>query len=172
VVVIPAIVFGITAAAFLLFLGYQVWWQAGRGRKVEQLLPVDLEAFRNLTDAEETRYLRVSLSSKEFRRIQRLRLRAAASYISVISENAGRLVAIGRSVSANADAETTAAALDVVHRGLELKLRCSLWRLKLNATTLFPTLLSPSNRIADRYLDVSTMTASLPRKLAAPSPAA
>jgi len=77
------------------------------------------------------------------------------------------MVVIGQSVSADPDAETTAAGLDVVERGLQLKLWCSLSLLKLNVTMIWPTLPSPSGKIADRYLDVSSLTAALPRKLAA-----
>jgi len=166
-VMMPVIALATAAVAFLLFLSYQVWWQSSNAGEIENLSPVDLEAFRNLTDPEEVRFLRVNLSPKEFRRIQRMRLRAAAAYITVISQNAGRLVVIGRSVSAHPDAETAAAGLDVVHRGLQLKLSCSLSLLKLNVTMIWPALLSPSSRIADRYLNVSSLTASLPRKLAA-----
>jgi len=165
--VIPIIALAAVAVAFLLFLAYQAWWQSGQAREIENLAPVDLEAFRNLTDPDEVRFLRVNLSPAEFRRIQRMRLRATASYISVISQNAGRLVVIGRSMSVHPDTETAAAGLDVVHRALQLKLWCSLSLWKLNVTMIFPTLLSPSSRIADRYLYVSSLTASLPTKLAA-----
>jgi hypothetical protein len=166
-VMIPVIALAAVAVAFLLFLSYQVWWQSGKAREIENLLPLDLEAFRNLTDPEEVRFLRLNLPPKEFRRIQRMRLRAAAAYVTVISQNAGRLVVIGRSVSAHPDAEIAAVGLDVVHRALQLKLWCSLSLVKLNVTVFCPTLLSPSSRIADRYLDVSSLTASLPKKLAA-----
>lgn len=165
--VIPIVTLATVAMAFLVFLSYQVWWQSGDEREVEDLAPVDLEAFRNLTDPDEAYFLQVNLSPKEFRRIQRIRLRAAAMYVSVISNNAARLIVIGRSVSSHADAEIAAAGLDIVHRALRLKLWCSLSLLKLNAISIFPTLLSPSSRIAERYLDVTSLTASLPRKLAA-----
>lgn len=163
-VIIPAIALGIVAVAFLLFLCSQVWWQSGNPKDSEKLLPVDLEAFRNLTDPEEIRFLRANLSLKEFRRIQRMRLRAEAAYISVISHNAGALVVIGRSVSAHPDAATAATGLDVVHRGLQLKWWCALAILKGNVSMICPTLLPPSGRIAERYLDVSSMTASLSRE--------
>jgi len=164
---IPMIASGTAAVVFLLFLCYQAWRQSGNAVGIEPLSPVDLEAFRNLTDPEEVRFLRTNLLPKEFRKVQRMRLRAAEAYLSVISQNAGRLVAMGRSMSAHADAETAAAGLDVVYRAFQLKLWCSLSLLKLNVTMMFPTLLSPSSRIADRYLDVSSLTASLPKKLAA-----
>jgi hypothetical protein len=166
-VIIPVIVLATAAVAFLLFLCYQVWWQSGQAGEIEDLLPLDLEAFRNLTDPDEVRFLRVNLSPKEFRRIQRMRLRAAEAYIAVISQNAGRLVVIGRSMSTHPNAETAAAGPDVIHRALQLKLWCSLSLLKLNVAMIWPTLPSPSSRIADRYLNVSSLTAALSRKLAA-----
>lgn len=67
------------------------------------------------------------------------------------------------------DAEPAAAGLDVVHRALQLQLRlwCSLLLSKLNATIICPTLLFPSSIVADRYLNVTSLTASLPKKVAA-----
>jgi hypothetical protein len=167
--IIPIVALATLAILFLLFLSYQTWWQSGAEGEggIDNLLPVDLDAFRNLTDPEEAHFLRLNLSPEEFRRIQRIRLRATALYISVISKNAGRLVVIGRSVSSHPDAEIAAAGLDIVHRAVQLKLWCSLSLLKLNATTVWPTLLSPSSRIADRYLDITSLTASLPTRVAA-----
>ena len=48
---------------------------AGRTR------PVDLEAFRNLVDPREEDFLRANLLPREFRAIQRERMRAAVDYI-------------------------------------------------------------------------------------------
>jgi hypothetical protein len=165
--VIPILALSAAAMAFFLFLFYQVWRQSGNDRAIDDLASVDLEAFRNLTDPEEVRFLRINLSSQEFRRIQRIRLRAAAMYISAISKNASLLMVIGRSVSAHSDAGIVSAGLDITNRAVLLKLWCSLSLLKLYATIICPTLMSPSSRIAERYLVVTSLTASLPRKLAA-----
>jgi hypothetical protein len=164
---IPIFALAAVAVAFLLFLSYQVWWQSSTAKEITDLSPVDLEAFRNLTDPREVDFLRVNLSPREFRRIQRLRLRAAAVYISSISQNAGRLLVVGRSVSAHPNPDIAASGLDVVYRALRLKMWCSLSLVQLGATLVFPTLLSPSSRIADRYVDVTSVTAALPKKLAA-----
>jgi hypothetical protein len=165
--VIPIVALASVAMAFLLFLAYLVWWQAGDEDEINDLSPVDLEAFRNLTDPQEVQFLRANLPPKEFKRIQRIRMQAASLYISVISRNAANLVVIGRSVRTHSDAEVAAAGLDVVNRALQLKLWCTLALLKVNATKLCPTLLSPSTRIAERYLDVTSLTSFLPKKLAA-----
>ena len=166
-VMIPVIALAAVAVAFLLFLSFQTWWQSGKAKEIENLSPVDLEAFRNLTDPEEVNFLRVNLPPREFRRIQRMRLRAAGAYVSVISQNVDRLVVIGRSMTAHPDADVAAAGLDVFHRALQLKLWCLLSLLKLHVTRICPTLLFPSSGIADRYLHVSSLTASLPKKLVA-----
>jgi hypothetical protein len=165
--VIPIVALATVAMAFFFFLSYQLWLQAGREGAVDDLSPVDLEAFRNLTDPEEMRYLRINLSPREFRRIQRTRLRAAAMYISVISKNATLLMVIGRTVRTHSDAEIVSAGLDVINRAILLKVWCALSLMKLNATMICPTLMSPSNRIAERYVDVASLTATLPTKLAA-----
>ena len=164
---IPIIALAAVALLFMLFLAYQVWWQSGNEKRIENVPPVDLDAFRNLTDPEEAQFLRTNLSPKEFRRIQRIRLRAAGMYVSVISKNAAQLIVVGRSARVHPNAEIAAVGLDVFHRALQLKLRCSLSLLKLNANILCPTLLSPSTRIAEQYLDVTSLTASLPKELAA-----
>ncbi|MFY9842697.1 MAG: hypothetical protein WA718_12950 [Terriglobales bacterium] len=164
---IPIIALAAVALLFMLFLAYQVWWQSGDDKGIENSPPVDLDAFRNLTDPEEARFLRNNLSPKTFRRIQRIRLRVAAMYVSAISKNAAQLIVVGRSARAHPNAEIAAVGLDVFHRALQLKLRCSLSLLRLNANILWPTLLSPSTRIAEQYLDVTSLTASLPKELAA-----
>jgi hypothetical protein len=164
---IPIIAFATVALGFMLFLAFQVWWQSGHGGESGNLSPVDLDAFRNLIDPQELQFLRENLPPKDFRRIQRIRLRAAAAYISVISKNTGQLVAIGRCASAHPDEEIAAAGVDVVQRALRLKLWCFLSLIELNATMVFPTLLAPSSEIANRYLDVSSMTTSLPKQVAA-----
>src|SRR4249920_2495910 len=62
----------------------------------ELLNSVDLEAFRNLIDEEEERFLRANLPPAEFRRVQRQRLRAAIDYIGGASQNAKILIHLGQ----------------------------------------------------------------------------
>ena len=164
---IPVLAFAIVAICFLLFLSYQVWCHTDNVRSNKDLAPVDLEAFRNLTDPREVDFLRANLSAREFRRIQRTRLRAVASYITAISEHAGKLVVVGRSASAHPDPEVAATGGELVQRAFQLKLWCSFSLLKLNATLLFPGLFAPSSQIADRYLAVTSLSAAMPDELAA-----
>lgn len=84
----------------------------------KELRVVNLRAFQNLTAPGEMAFLRSRLSSSEFRKSQRLRMRAAMTYLSTVGHNAGILIRIGELAQqcpdgrvADAGQELTAAAL-------------------------------------------------------------
>ena len=166
----PLITLAGIVAIFVLFLILQVWRRYSA--KVEapnagQLIPVDLEAFENLTDPEEEQFLRVNLSTGEFRGVQRSRIRAAKMYVMALSQNAAVLVAVGQSARSHANLEIAASGQEILQRAIQLKVWCLLSLLRLNAAMLLPTMLSPSSSIAARYLVVKNMASSLPREVAA-----
>lgn len=86
-----------------------------------QLEIIDLDAFRNLVDPAETAYLRHRLPLSEFRRVQRARLRAMASYVHAADRNATALMRIGQSVLAGKDAQTSQAAHELIGNALLLR---------------------------------------------------
>lgn len=158
------------AVAFVLFLVFQFWgryFQRGPSANASQLIPVDLDAFENLTDPEEEEYLRRNLSASEFRRVQRLRIGVAKVYVATLSENASTLVSIGQSARHHLDPKTADSGKKLVERAIDLKIGCLLLAIRLNAAFVFPTLLSPSSTIAIRYLAAKQVAASMPRKSAA-----
>ena len=166
----PLITLAGIVAIFVLFLILQVWRRystKGEAPNAGQLIPVDLEAFENLTDPEEEQFLRANLSPAEFRGVQRSRIRAAKMYVMALSQNAAVLVAIGQSAHSHADLEIAASGQEILQRAIQLKVWCLLSLLRLNAAMLLPTMLSPSGSIAARYLVVKNMAASLPREVAA-----
>jgi hypothetical protein len=168
--VIPIIVLAVFAVLFFCFLVYQGWRQGisiEPAAHADQLRPVDLAAFRNLTDPEEERFLRANLSSREFTKIQRLRLRAAAKYVSALSENASKLIAIGQTARFHPNEGIAVSGQEILNHAVRLKLWCLATRCKLNITMIWPTLFSPSGKIADRYLYVASLATELPRKMAA-----
>src|SRR5206468_11937783 len=74
----------------------------GRGASVTSLeelrghtRPVDLESFRNLIDPAEENFLRLNLSQRNFRIVQRERLRATLQYVQWASQNAAVLLRLG-----------------------------------------------------------------------------
>jgi hypothetical protein len=165
--------FGILAAVavlFLFFLIFQVWTRyssKGEDSHPAKLVPVDLDAFENLTDPEEEQFLRANLSPAQFRGVQRSRIRAAKMYVTALSANARVLAAVGQSARLQAEPAIAATGEEIVQRAIRLKMWCLALRLELNAAMLFPATLSPSTRIADQYLLVAGMAASLPTRAAA-----
>ena len=160
------------AVVLLLFLASQVWGRfSHRGDALHtytgQLTPVDLEAFENLADPEEEQFLRNNLSPADFRRVQRTRLRAAKLYVAVLSRNAAVLVSVGQSARSNADPNIAATGQEIVQRAIRLKIWCLVSLLRIDAAFLCPAYLSPSSRIANQYMQVTYMAASLPGRAAA-----
>jgi len=160
----------LVALAVVGFLIFQVWGRNSSSAQhgpTRSLIPLDLDAFQNLTDPEEEQYLREHLSQVEFRKAQRVRIRAAKLYVAALSENASILVAVGQSARLHASPEIAASGEQIVQKALRLKAWCILALMRLNTGLLFPTLLSPSNTGASHYQTVKYMAANLPGDLAA-----
>ena len=87
----------------------------------QQLEIIDLDAFRNLVDSAETAYLRNRLPAPEFRRVQRARLRAMASYVHAAGRNATALMRIGQSALTESDAHTSQAARELIDNAALLR---------------------------------------------------
>ena len=156
----------VLAVVFLLFLASQVWGRYARRDdtlqpETGQLTAVDLEAFENLTDPEEEQYLRKNLSSAEFRRVQRTRLRAAKMYVAALSQNAVVLVAVGQSARSNADPAISATGQEIMERAIRLRIWCLLSMVRMDAAFIFPAHLSPSRSLANQYMQVTYMAANL-----------
>ena len=166
------IILALFAVVILLFLGTEGWrrfWRHGDAlQKLSgQLIPVDLEAFENLVDPEEEQFLRTRLSPREFRGVQRSRIRAAKVYVGVLSQNAAVLIAVGHSARSSADPGIAAAGQEIEQRAVRLKIWCLLSRLRMNAAFVLPGHLSLTSRIANRYMLVSYLAANLSERAVA-----
>jgi hypothetical protein len=109
------------ALIFLVRITVSAIQQRSAAGLVQQLEPIDLEAFRNLTDSVEEEYLRRRLPASEFRTVQRARLRAMAAYVRSAGRNAVMLVRIGQRALAGNDAETAQAARELVGNAVLLR---------------------------------------------------
>jgi hypothetical protein len=103
-----------------------------------QIEPIDIDAFRNLIDAAESKYLYRRLPPGEFRRVQRERLRAAAAYIRVAGRNAAVLVTIGQTALTTTDPQTAEAAHQLIDRGLLLRRNATLALLRIYLAMAWP----------------------------------
>ena len=101
---------------------------------------VDLEAFQNLVDPAETRFLRQNLSRTQFRIVQRERTLAAAEYVRHIAYNAGLLIQLGQLARVNPDPQLAQAAQAMVERALHVRLLAMMVLIRLYARSVVPVL--------------------------------
>lgn len=152
--IIGYIVIAFAVSAIVLF----VWKTIGRvragtsdGDLSPQVKIVDLEAFRNLTDPAEERFLREHLEPADFKMIQRERLRTAIEYVGGVSHNAGVLLSLGQSARESTDPLVSDAGRSLVDEALRLRLFSVLTISKLWVRYLFPDAEFVPSGIVDRY---------------------
>lgn len=93
----------------------------GESRLAAKIQPIDVAAFRNLTDFAEDDYLRHRLPASEFRMVRRERLRAMAVYVQTAGRNADILIRMGQAAMTASDAHTAEAARQLVDDALWLR---------------------------------------------------
>jgi hypothetical protein len=100
----------------------------GRGaaiKRVDELPqhtePLDVQAFRNLMSPRDERFLRENLSGREYRRVQRLRLRAGIEYARRATRNAAVLLRLGEAARNNPDPEVSRAAQELAANAVMLR---------------------------------------------------
>lgn len=113
--------------------------------------PLDVEAFRNLTDPEEEAYLRRCLPASEFRRIRRARLRALAAYVAMAGKNAAVLVRMGQNALASSDQTTAEAARQLVNQALLLRRNAAVALVRIYVAMLRPNSSLTPAPILDNY---------------------
>jgi hypothetical protein len=116
-----------------------------------ELQPLDIDAFQNLIDPCEAEYLRSHLPASEFRRIQRLRLRAMAAYIQVVGRNAALLVHVGQLALRSTDANTSEAARCLVDQALLLRRNAAFALLRIYLMLPWPNATFAAAPIVDGY---------------------
>jgi hypothetical protein len=116
-----------------------------------QVQPVDVEAFRNLADPRETDHLQTRLPAAEFRRIQRLRLRALSAYVRAVGRNAVLLIGIGQLALNSENSEMADAARKLVDDALLLRRNAGLALLRIYLQLLWPNTRFAAAPILESY---------------------
>jgi hypothetical protein len=120
-----------------------------------QIQAIDVDAFRNLADPRESEYLRSRLPAAEFRRIQRLRLRALAAYVRVVGRNAVLLTRIGQLALNSENAEMAEAARKLVDEALLLRRNAGLAMSRIYLRLLWPNTRFAATPILESYARVN-----------------
>jgi len=113
--------------------------------------PIDIEAFRNLTDPAEESYLRHRLPPAQFRAVRRERLRAMAAYVYIVGSNAAVLVRVGETARATGDARLAEAAQQLVNDALLLRRNATFARGQIYLALAWPNSGFAAARVVDRY---------------------
>jgi len=123
--------------------------------------PVDLESFRNLIDPAEEHFLRANLSPRDFRVVQRERLRATVQYVQWASQNAAVLLRLGEAARSSADPEISQAAQVLIASALRLRLYALLTIPKLYLGLAIPGARLSPGHLVDGYQKLSSQAGQL-----------
>ena len=123
--------------------------------------PVDIDAFRNLIDPAEEDFLRDNLPGREFRAIQRERLRAALEYVSSAAHNAAILVRLGEAARASSDPKIAEAGRQLLDTALRLRLYALLATIRLYVGIALPGAHLSAGRLVDNYQHLSSLAGQL-----------
>lgn len=164
---ITVLILGLFALVMMAVLLHAVRGQSGSVHNLQELegctRPVDLEAFRNLTDPREEQYLREQLAPAEFRAVQRERLRAAVGYVRRAAHNASLLLRVGEAARRSSDTEIVKAADELVASALRLRIYALLAVGLLHARILFPQARWDFGQVAGDYQGLRERVARLSR---------
>jgi hypothetical protein len=113
---------------------------------------LEIDAFRNLVDADEEAFLRNNLPPKKFREIKRQRAWAALLYARAVGRAATVLAKVGQAAQRSSDPKIAESGVQVAENAFRLRLQTFSACLRLLTEILLPDL--PSRAIpplADQY---------------------
>ena len=155
----------VVALAILLLLLYLEGGRNSSVNRLEDLVgrtrPVDLDAFRNLVNPEEEDFLRANLLPRQFRAVQRERMRAALEYIQNTAHNAAFLLRMGEAATRNPDPRIARAGRQLIDHALRLRAYALLSGAKLYVRMVFPEARLSYGRIADNYQHLSALASQI-----------
>ncbi len=149
------IIAALTLSAILLLSVKQTLQNRQSVNLTGSIHPIDVEAFRNLTNPAEDEYLRRCLTPAQFRRVRRERLLALVAYVHLVAENAGVLVAVGESALAGGDARLADPARALVNDALLLRRNATMAMARIYIALAWPNSGFAAARVADRYEQLS-----------------
>jgi hypothetical protein len=158
------IVAALLSLIFFVLRGFRAARTASEASELtQQIMPVDLEAFRNLTEPSEEEFLRTRLSPEQFRAIQRERLRASIDYLGGVSHNAGILLQLGQLARRSSDERIAEVGRRLTDAALRTRLYSMMALCKLGVRYVFPDAALQPGAVIDRYEQVTEEAVRLGR---------
>lgn len=116
-----------------------------------EIRAIAVDAFRNLADSRESQYLRKRLPAPEFRRLQRIRLRALAVYVRAVGQNAVVLIRIGHQALNSESVEMAEAARRLIDEALLSRRNAGLALLRIYLCLIWPDAAFAASPILESY---------------------
>jgi hypothetical protein len=117
--------------------------------------PVDFVAFQNLTDPAEEEFLRDNLPARDFRRVQRERLRATMAYVNAVAGNAAVLLRLGEAARRSPNPEIAEAGLQLVNHALKVRLYAFSARIQFGMALLWPGIHISPGAVSELYQELT-----------------
>ena len=128
---------------------------------------IDMEAFLNLVDPAEERYLRQNLTGSDFRSIQRLRVRVMWEYLGRLAFNSKLMMQAGQMVQHHGSAEHLQQATQLVATAGRMRMLICAADVYLAVRFLLPETQDPIRRLVANYDALTQMfTQTCGRELA------
>jgi len=122
---------------------------------------IDLIAFRNLIDPDEARLLRKNLPSATYRKVQRLRTRAAIAYVQSVYRNAGLTIRLAQRLMSSADERVTQQAYQIQELSIRTRVNAIKSLFKLALAFALPGATFSIQELAVCYVNVAERIESL-----------
>lgn len=130
----------------------------GRDRQIERLSDVqnlwqkvDIEAFMNLVDPAEERYLRRNLSTMEFNRIHRRRIRAMWEYLGRLAFNSRLMMQAGQMAQHESSGDRLREATQLVANASRMRMLIFAADIFLAVRFLLPEMQDPIGSLVANY---------------------
>ena len=157
---IPLAIFIVFIILAAIGMFYAVRGETVAIRQPQELLTrcrhVDLEAFRNLADIEQEKYLSALLPKGTLKRLQRERARVLLLYVESVAHNAALLINLGGNARLSPDAQQREAGTRLVNAALQMRIHALMAIIKLRLTLLFPSISLGTLKIPDDYFSLTT----------------
>jgi hypothetical protein len=155
------VIFGIVAVA-AVSIAALVMATRGHGRQIKgrqdfdaRWQQVDMEAFSNLSDPLEERYLRQNLPAAEFRRLQRQRVIVMWEYLSRLAENTKLMVQAGQIVQHASSGDAAVKARQFVSSAMQTRMLIFMAEASLAVKFVLPGTTDPVQSLVRKYENLS-----------------
>ncbi len=123
-----------------------------RRRAGQPVHPVDLAAFRTLTDREDETFLRQRLPHARFASLKRQRIAVTMRYVGRIAANAAAVMRLGETAKLSADPQVVQAAQQITDLATHIRIQCLVAFAKLSLEFAVPSLQLTPAVLVPQYL--------------------